>query len=520
VARAAIRGARLLAPPPGQVMVTALRIRGRLGHNSLINGVYEPAELKHNERGVWVSRAVRPLYLFHTGKSRWVVSKRVDDGARCYAFLTDTGSNPAKAQGGWTCCDEDGEWRVDPNIIMVATPSSNDKFVHLRMSLDQELEKHNLNDPKALRQLWKRLDCNGNGLASLAEVDKLVVDMVKGKAWPEWLNNKPALMRAFKAADLDEGDGDGWVEIGEFHGLLLDIFWFNKLWKIFDVIDAGHDHKISPGELAKGMGELGLKLTQAEAEAEFGHIDSNHDGSIRFVEFCAYARDRLMPDEDHSQDPDIISGQTGGVPAPRKKRKGKRAAGLLSPGKPPVPPGGPRSPSKLTKKCLQSFTDLEEKFKALIADQAKLKKMWSQLDVNGNGLASLAELDKLIVEAYPLLDHKPATMRAYKATCGASKEASEDYVRKKDFKCFLANILYFNKLFWLFDHVDADADRRLHYKEFTRLLSIVGEKMSEKEMQSAFSKVDRNGGGCILFDEFCRFVTEKHCPESLTALLD
>merc|ERR1719277_1502636 len=164
------------------------------------------------------------------------------------------------------------------------------------MTLDQEMDKYELNDPGSLKQLWKRLDVNGNGKCSLAELDKLVVEMVASNTWPAWLNNKPALMRAFHAADLLEGDGDGWVEACEFHALLLDVFWFNKLWKIFDVIDTGHDHRIDANELARGLGELGLSVSTAEAA----------------VEFCAYARQRLNPDSDPHADADIASGENGG----------------------------------------------------------------------------------------------------------------------------------------------------------------------------------------------------------------
>jgi hypothetical protein len=58
--------------------------------------------------------------------------------------------------------------------------------------------------------MWQSLDVNGNGIVSLAEVDRWVVN-----AFP-LLDHKPALMRAFKTATLKEGDGDDWVERHEF----------------------------------------------------------------------------------------------------------------------------------------------------------------------------------------------------------------------------------------------------------------------------------------------------------------
>ena len=50
------------------------------------------------------------------------------------------------------------------------------------------------------------MDVNGNGVCSLAEIDKWVVER-----WPV-LNNKPALMRAYHATiDRDDSEADAWV---------------------------------------------------------------------------------------------------------------------------------------------------------------------------------------------------------------------------------------------------------------------------------------------------------------------
>ena len=60
------------------------------------------------------------------------------------------------------------------------------------------------------------------------------------------------------------------------------------------------------------------------------------------------------------------------------------------------------------------YDDLERKIQALAKDPAALAAEWRSLDFNGNGKVSLAEIDKFVVERYPLLNHKPALMRAYK----------------------------------------------------------------------------------------------------------
>jgi len=481
-------------------MATALQVSGREGRHTLINGVYEPMGSMHNDRGVWVSRAVQPVYIFHTGKARWVISKRVDDGSKCYAFIQDTGTDPTKATGSWVCCDQDGEWRSDANVNLSAAHSSNDVFLQLRMTLDQELEQLGINNLEALKAMWKRLDFNGNNIVSLAEIDKFVVELVAGGTWPAWLNNKPALMRAYKKTILKDGDGDDWVEKKEFHALLLNIFWFNKLWKVFEVIDSGADRRIDVGEFTRGLGALGLSLTQSQAVEEFNKIDGNHGGQVLFVEFCAYVRQRVNPDAKPNFDADIISGERCGKVV--RTAHGNKATHTHF----------------VTKKSLCQFDQLEQKIKAIIRDKVHLKELWNTLDFNGNNIVSLAEIDKMVVENYPLLNHKPALMRAYKATLSSGD--GDDWVEKKEFKTLLGNLFYFNKLFWLFSNVDGDHDRRLTYQEFKRCLNVAGAKMSEAETRQDFSRVDRNGGGIILFDEFCKYFTTKACPECLTALAD
>ena len=81
-----------------------------------------------------------------------------------------------------------------------------------------------LPNPAQRKQLFERLDYNGNGLLSLAEIDKAATEL-----WPQF-NHKPALMRAYRLAD---SDGDGLVSKREFSGLLRYILYFNELWDKF-----------------------------------------------------------------------------------------------------------------------------------------------------------------------------------------------------------------------------------------------------------------------------------------------
>jgi Ca2+-binding EF-hand superfamily protein len=482
--------------------VGGLHIDGREGRHSFINGVYEPMPQQHKGKPAWCARAVQSTYIFHTGKSRWVISKRLDDGSKCYAFLKDTGAATPDAIEGedWVCPGDDGEWAADQQVACTSVPPASDKFVQLRMTIDGELQQLGLTTTKDLKQLWKRLDYNGNNVVSLAEIDKMVVELVAGGIWPEWLNNKPALMRAYKKTILKDGDGDDWVEKKEFHALLLNIFWFNKLWQIFDAVDTGDDRRIDANEFVNAMGKMGLRMSPQEAHAEFDKIDSNHGGQVLFVEFCAYVRKRVTPDCQPNFDKDIISGEKCGVHM--RKSLGNKSTHT----------------HVVSQKSCAKFDQLEKTFKDMCKDKKKLRDVWDHLDFNGNNIVSLAEIDKLCVEAYPLLNHKPALMRAYKSTIQSGN--GDDWVQKKEFKSLLGNLIFFNKIFWLFDNADGDKDRRLTETEFKWMMSMLGEKMSAAEGSMEFRRVDRNGGGIILFDEFCKYVTSRKCPESLTDMVD
>mmetsp|Transcript_14526 Transcript_14526/g.21630 ORF Transcript_14526/g.21630 Transcript_14526/m.21630 type:complete len:110 (+) Transcript_14526:3-332(+) len=80
-------------------------------------------------------------------------------------------------------------------------------------------------------------------------------------------------------------------------------------------------------------------------------------------------------------------------------------------------------------------------------------------------------------------------------------------------------MFYFNKLYWLFDEANGD-DRRMDFNEFQRALVICGVNMPQAEARKQFSQADKNGGGQILFDEFCHYIAHRSCPQGMTAFVD
>ena len=174
-----------------------------------------------------------------------------------------------------------------------------------------------LPDKTARRALFNKIDNNGNGGLSLAEIDKAVVGGVIGEALglPDF-EHKPALMRAYKAADTSH---DGFIERDEFSKLLSYLVYFNNLWHKFEQIDSDHDRRINAEEFTAGCATLGLELSAAEAADEFAVVDSDGGGMILFVEFCSWVAKREAEATEDKPEPELSEG------VPTAQRCGRRA---------------------------------------------------------------------------------------------------------------------------------------------------------------------------------------------------
>eukprot|EP00730_Choanoeca_flexa_P015893 TRINITY_DN7403_c0_g1_i6.p1 TRINITY_DN7403_c0_g1~~TRINITY_DN7403_c0_g1_i6.p1 ORF type:complete len:423 (+),score=111.57 TRINITY_DN7403_c0_g1_i6:26-1270(+) len=161
----------------------------------------------------------------------------------------------------------------------------------------------------------------------------------------------------------------------------------------------------------------------------------------------------------------------------------------------------------------KEFDRLEQQIEKDAAE-GKLDSAWDVLDVNGNGLASLAEIDKWVVEQYPKLDHKPALMRAYKHTVpdAESDDPAEAYVQQEQLPTLIKRIFYYNRLFSVFEDIDTGDDRRIDEAEFKAGLSKLNLKLSAEDASKAFHAIDSNDGGQILFIEFCKWAVSQKVP--------
>ncbi|PKY55988.1 EF-hand [Rhizophagus irregularis] len=165
-----------------------------------------------------------------------------------------------------------------------------------------------------------------------------------------------------------------------------------------------------------------------------------------------------------------------------------------------------KTASKLDKKAASKTTQKKAVITTNNLDKAQIKKIFDIFDYNGNGILSLAEIDKAVIELYPhLAKDKPAIMRAYKAA-DTSKDGFIDF---KEFGRLIDLLHYYNELFKIFKKLDIDNDRRIDFGEFKKGHKLIGiNVVSNKELKAKFNEIDTNLGGYILFDEFCIYAAK------------
>ena len=148
--------------------------------------------------------------------------------------------------------------------------------------------------------------------------------------------------------------------------------------------------------------------------------------------------------------------------------------------------------------------------------------MWRSIDINGNGYVSLAEMDKGIRDVIKLdavFDAKPPIIRAFQLAKNAvpakpGKLASglnpDDYLEWREFKIFLKALRQRFEYFEAFKAIDQGHDGRISLQEFTAAKPLIEKWVGPiADAKKEFSLIDANGGGQILFDEFCDWSVKK-----------
>jgi len=153
-------------------------------------------------------------------------------------------------------------------------------------------------------------------------------------------------------------------------------------------------------------------------------------------------------------------------------------------------------------------------------DVAKRGEMFKSFDMTGNGLLSLADIDKGlrdVLQVDEIFDVKPVIMRAFTATKevgvkhGVSKHP--DYVHKVEFRVLLVYLEEYFKVWQVFAGLAADVDHRLTKEEFTNGFDQLKPWTSGKSSEEVWQSVDQSGGKHVLFTDFAHWAI----PQILTA---
>ena len=152
-------------------------------------------------------------------------------------------------------------------------------------------------------------------------------------------------------------------------------------------------------------------------------------------------------------------------------------------------------------------------------EEARIKRdqLWKQIDINGNGYASLAEVDKGLrdsLQCYQVFNCKPVIIRAFNAAKGAvknNKAHGNDYVDRSEFRLLLAYLRQYFEYYQAFCRVDKDDDNRIDKQEFLSAIPTIQKWVGPiANPEATFNEIDKNGGGIILFDEFCNWAIKKN----------
>jgi len=166
---------------------------------------------------------------------------------------------------------------------------------------------------EARARAFDACDANGNGVLSLAEFDRGLLEILSSDYQNQVFHAKPAIMRAFQAAKAaskrKQASGsapmgrfgalsdDDYIDRSEFRLLIAYLREYFELWLMFELIDGGHaigDRRITIKEFNAALPQMRKWGLSPDADVDFGKIDRDNSGVLRFDEFADWAlRNRL-----------------------------------------------------------------------------------------------------------------------------------------------------------------------------------------------------------------------------------
>jgi hypothetical protein len=260
---------------------------------------------------------------------------------------------------------------------------------------------------------WNRLDANGNGLVSGAEVDTWVQQ-----------HHKPLRQRAvikqavLQTLKLENGQIAEYIKRDTFPALLVNFVACMRAWIMFDSMNQTEEHvglkdkRIEFNEFRDGLMKLSHTITADIVQSEWNAVDSDGKGMVLFNEFSNWyqakhiegwfeqRRHERMAQE--TKESVAVQMQAQAARASRMAKEAEEAAKLkrsilLTPFN--WNDGASRAQAKLNAALETQFLDVFQSSKDGVPNVG-LNKLWLQLDNNGNGLVSKQELTSWTEKKY------------------------------------------------------------------------------------------------------------------------
>ena len=156
-------------------------------------------------------------------------------------------------------------------------------------------------DKIARKELFDRLDPNGNSYLSLVEVEEGLIEQFQLDGSSEFATKgcKPAIVQAFQAAKGINGSSDSQrsdnVTRSQFRMILVHIQRYFELRAVFDEVYTGEDRSLNEEEFTQAIPKLeGWGVTLSDSSDEFKKFDSSGSGQVPFDEFAAWALKRSL----------------------------------------------------------------------------------------------------------------------------------------------------------------------------------------------------------------------------------
>ena len=119
-----------------------------------------------------------------------------------------------------------------------------------------------------------------------------------------------------------------------------------------------------------------------------------------------------------------------------------------------------------------------------------------------------------VIKSEALFEAKPAIIRAFnfsKAYEKGNSKHGDDYLEKHEFRTFLVALRVRFEYFVAFKKIDSGNDQRIDVNEFIAAKSLVEKWVGPiADAKAEFAKIDMNGQGQILFDEFCNWSAHRN----------